>query len=146
MNDQAMQTFEKYLKKNNQRLTSQRQIVAQVFFTRNEHISAEEVYRLVREKYPLIGFTTVYRTLNLLVAAGLAATHHFKGSLTRYEPCRGTEHHDHLICTVCGKIIEFTNDRIEQLQQDVARRHNFEVSDHTLEIFGICDACGKKKR
>ncbi|HHO47669.1 MAG TPA: transcriptional repressor [Desulfobacteraceae bacterium] len=136
-----MEKFAVYLKNNNLKYTSQRQIVADVFFTHQEHISAEDLYLRMKRKCPMIGFTTVYRTLNLLVAAGLAAAHQFKGAYTRFEPRRSADHHDHLICTACGRIIEFTNNRIEQLQQEVAGRHNFAVSDHTLEIFGTCDAC-----
>lgn len=141
MTDPAIQTFEGYLRKNNLKLTSQRQLVAQAFFSRQDHISAEELYHMVRKECPMIGFTTVYRTLNLLVTAGMATSHHFNGSFTLFEPCGRKAHHDHLICTLCGRIIEFTNSRIEELQQEVAQRHNFEVSDHTLEIFGTCGEC-----
>lgn len=143
MTDPAIQTFEEYLRKNNLKLTSQRQLVAQAFFSHPDHISAEALYRLVQKHYPMIGFTTVYRTLNLLVTAGLATSHNFKGSFTLFEPCGRKEHHDHLVCILCGRIIEFTNYRIEQLQEEVAKRHNFEVSDHTLEIFGMCRDCAK---
>jgi len=136
--------FEQYLKSNNLKITNQRQLVARVFFERKEHMSAEELYRTVQKKFPEIGFTTVYRTLNLLVDADLAAAHNFKGSFTRFEPVEHKKHHDHLICLKCGKIIEFTNNRIEKLQEEVARQHRFQVKDHTLEIFGTCDSCRGK--
>ena len=146
MTDPALQTFEAFLRKNSLKLTSQRQLVAQAFFSHQDHVSAEELYRMVQKDCPMIGFTTVYRTLNLLVTAGLAASHHFNGAFTLFEPCGRKEHHDHLICTLCGRIIEFTNKRIEELQQEVAKRHNFEVSDHTLEIFGMCGDCAETTR
>jgi Fur family ferric uptake transcriptional regulator len=133
--------FEEYLQKNNLKITNQRQLVSQVFFDRKEHITAEELYRIVQQKFPEIGFTTVYRTLNLLVEAGLAKTHTFKGSFTRFEPVDRHNHHDHLICLECGKIIEFKNDRIEKLQDEVADQHGFRVTEHTLEIFGTCNTC-----
>jgi Fur family ferric uptake transcriptional regulator len=144
MVDPAEKKFAQYLKKNNLKTTKQRLHVAGEFFSRREHISAEDLYTIVRKKFPNTGFTTVYRTLNLLVDAGLAASHNFKGSFTRFEPVTHQKHHDHLICLRCGKIIEFTNARIEKLQEEVAERHGFRVTDHTLEIFGICASCGKK--
>jgi Fur family ferric uptake transcriptional regulator len=142
MTEQALQKFEQYLKDNCLKVTNQRQFIARAFFSHKGHVSAEELYRIVQKEFPAIGFTTVYRTLNLLVDSGLAASHSFKGSYTLFEPAgRFDEHHDHLICKVCGKITEFTNDRIEKLQDEVARKHGFQVIDHSLEIFGICQAC-----
>lgn len=141
----AIIKFEAYLKENSLKITNQRHLVAKAFFTQKEHISAEELYRKVQKKYPEIGFTTVYRTLKLLVDAGLASSHNFKGSFTRFEPAARKDHHDHLICSACGKIVEFKNDRIEKLQEEVASQHGFQVTDHTLEIFGTCEACTNKK-
>jgi Fur family ferric uptake transcriptional regulator len=143
MIEEALQKFELYLKKNNLKMTNQRQFIAQDFFSHQGHISAEELYRIVEKKIPEVGFTTVYRTLRLLVDAGLASSHNFKGSHTRFEPAGQLEHHDHLICTVCGRITEFINERIEKLQNEVARQHDFQMTDHTLEIFGICAICDK---
>lgn len=145
MTENALQKFERYLKKKNLKMTRQRLFIARAFFSRKGHSSAEELYRSVQKKFPEIGFTTVYRTLNLLVDAGLASSHSFKGSFTRFESSGGQEHHDHLICTSCGRISEFTNESIEMLQEEVARQHGFQVTDHTLEIFGICNACSKKE-
>ena len=137
----ALSKFEDYLRANRLKITNQRHLVAKAFFKQKGHISAEELYRKVQKRIPEIGYTTVYRTLNLLIDAGLASSHNFKGSFTRFEPAGGHEHHDHLICTGCGKIVEFNNSRIEKLQEEVAREHGFHVTDHTLEIFGLCKAC-----
>jgi Fur family ferric uptake transcriptional regulator len=141
MKKSPIHTFEKYLKHKSLKLTHQRQVVVQTFSANNDHVSAEDLYRKVQKKYPEIGFTTVYRTLNLLVEAGIASANTFKGSCTLFEIIDKKEHHDHLICTKCGAIIEFHNNHIEELQESVAKDHGFRVTEHTLEIFGICAAC-----
>ena len=141
MKNLPIHTFEKYLKEKSLKLTHQRQLVVNTFSDHKGHISAEELYRKVQEKSPEIGFTTVYRTLNLMVAAGIASANNFKSSFTRFELIDKKEHHDHLICTKCGAIVEFKNSHIEELQELVARERGFKVTEHTLEIFGICAAC-----
>jgi Fur family ferric uptake transcriptional regulator len=84
---------------------------------------------------------TVYRTMKLLADCGLAIPRQFGGGQTRYEPAAGRAHHDHLICTACGEIVEFANERIESLQALIARRHGFEVESHKLELYGRCARC-----
>jgi Fur family transcriptional regulator, ferric uptake regulator len=126
--------------------TSQRDKILDVFVKAGRHLSAEELYARVKKLHPGIGFATVYRTLKLLAEAGLAQERRFEDGFTRYEHASPDAHHDHLICTRCGAIIEFENERIEALQQDVARKHHFEVQNHKLELYGLCEACrGKNK-
>ena len=86
---------------------------------------------------------TIYRTMKLLSESGLAHARNFGDGQTRYEPAFGREHHDHLICTRCGAIIEFENDRIEQLQDVVAKKHGFRVTSHKMELYGLCKGCQK---
>ncbi len=133
--------FQDYLQQNGLRLTSQRELIARTFFQNRGHISTEEIYRQVRKIAPGIGFATTYRTMKLLAESGLASLRRFGEGFSRYEPAGTAEHHDHLICTKCGKIIEFENDRIEALQKSVARRHGFHVTDHKLEVYGLCRKC-----
>ena len=142
MSQTYMQQFEDYLRSQKLRLTDQRKIIANVFKRKKKHVSADELYRHIQKSTPSIGFATVYRTLKLLADAGLASGKNFGDGFVRFE-CRTTksEHHDHLICTACGKIIEFTNDHIEKLQQEVAREHGFLIKDHTLDIYGVCPSC-----
>lgn len=139
----VIQTFENYLKGNRLKLTWQRRKVMEAFADHKGHIGAEELYRKVQEKHPEIGFTTVYRTLNLLVDAGIASASTFNSNYTKFELTDRKAHHDHLICTRCGAIVEFTNPRIEDLQEKVAREHGFRLTEHTLEIFGLCPQCQK---
>lgn len=143
MSKHALLKFEEYLTKQNLRLTGQRQLIVDAFLKHKGHISSEELYRKVQETTPDIGFTTVYRTLKLLSEAGLAASKNFGDGYARFESTSQQEHHDHLICTKCGKIVEFINDQIETLQERIAERHGFTVTDHTLDIYGVCRDCSK---
>jgi Fur family ferric uptake transcriptional regulator len=102
----------------------------------------EDVVARVRRDDPHVSVATVYRTMKLLADCGLAIPRQFGGDgQTRYEAAAGRAHHDHLICTRCGEIVEFANERIEHLQELVARRHGFEVESHRLELYGRCASC-----
>jgi Fur family ferric uptake transcriptional regulator len=133
--------FEEFLSERGLRLTRQRQIVVQAFMDQEEHVSAEELYLLVKKRAPEIGYTTVYRTLKLLAEADLAHARNFRDGFARFEPAHQVEHHDHLICRKCGSITEFTNEHIEKMQEEVARKHGFKITDHTLDIYGLCPDC-----
>lgn len=126
------------------RSTSQRDLIYSVFAEAGQHVSAEELYARVKKKNPRIGYATVYRTLKLLAEAGLADERRFHDGFTRFEIKTTEAHHDHLICTQCGTIIEFENERIEALQKDVARRKGFLVHTHKLELYGLCAKCQGK--
>lgn len=119
----------------------QRDRIVETFFAMGGHVSVEELVARVRRIDPRISVATVYRTMKLLADCGLAAPRHFGGGQTRYEAAAGRAHHDHLICTGCGEIVEFANERIESLQESVARRHGFEVESHKLELYGRCARC-----
>ena len=86
-----------------------------------------------------IGLATVYRTLRLFVEAGIASERRFQEGVTRYEPQQ--PHHDHLICVRCGRIVEFENDAIERLQDEIAAHHGFTLLSHRHELYGACEAC-----
>jgi Fur family transcriptional regulator, ferric uptake regulator len=134
-------TFREYLTKQGLKSTRQREIVLNEFLRCPSHLSAEELYLRLRKKHPNIGYATVYRTLKLFAECGLAEERHFGDRQTRYELSRSEEHHDHLICTVCGAIIEFRDPRIEKLQENVARKHNFKITSRRLELYGLCSKC-----
>jgi Fur family transcriptional regulator, ferric uptake regulator len=126
--------------------TSQRDVILNIFVRAGRHVSAEELYARVKKEQPGIGYATVYRTLKLFAHAGIAEERRFADGYTRYEFRAAEGHHDHLICTRCGGIVEFENERIEELQQDVAKKNGFQVQNHKLEIYGLCSACQKKKK
>ena len=98
----------------------------------------------LRSKHPSIGYATVYRTLKLFNECGIAEERNFGDGQARYEPCAGDAHHDHLVCTACGAIIEFEDTRIEELQQKVAEEQGFTIVSHRLELYGLCAQCSAK--
>lgn len=119
----------------------QRDRIAETFLGMGGHVSVEELVARVRRLDPRISVATVYRTMKILSECGLATPRQFGGNQTRYEAAAGRAHHDHLICTSCGEIVEFANEKIETLQALVARRHGFEVESHRLELYGRCARC-----
>jgi Fur family ferric uptake transcriptional regulator len=135
------ETFRKYISQQGLKLTRQREIILDEFLRSAAHLSTEDLYMKVRKKHPHIGYATVYRTLKLLAECGLAKERDFGGGQTLYEVTHRGQHHDHLICTECGDIIEFEDTRIEELQKKVAKEHDFIMRDHRLEIYGRCSKC-----
>lgn len=133
--------FKAALKDRNLKSTSQRDDIARVFFASNRHISVEELYRDVRKVNPRVGYATVYRTVRLLRECGLAAERHFHDGEARFENVAAEQHHDHLICERCGRIVEFSNTEIEELQERVAQKLDFVISGHKMELYGICGDC-----
>jgi len=133
--------FKNALRERNLKSTSQRDDIARVFFASNRHISVEELYREVRRVNPRVGYATVYRTMRLLRESGLAAERHFHDGEARFENVAEEQHHDHLICERCGRIVEFSNAAIEELQEEVARKLDFVISGHKMELYGICADC-----
>ena len=119
----------------------QRTIIAEAFFEMGGHVAVDELVARVRQQDPRVSVATVYRTMKLLAECGLAVARNFGDGQTRYEPAVRRHHHDHLICTGCGDIVEFESERIEELQDRVARRHGFEMEHHRLEIYGRCGRC-----
>jgi len=130
-----------YIEEKGLKHSRQRDRIAETFFAMGGHVSVEELVARVRRIDPRISVATVYRTMKLLSDCGLAVPRHFGGGQARYEAAAGRAHHDHLICTGCGAIVEFANERIESLQEIVARRHGFEVESHKLELYGRCSRC-----
>ncbi|MBI4596444.1 MAG: transcriptional repressor [Candidatus Tectomicrobia bacterium] len=132
-----------YLYANGLKYTKQRQIILNAFLGVEDHISADELFKLVIKLEPSIGLATIYRTLALLCHCGLAQERQFGDNQTRYEHVYNHVHHDHLICTSCGKITEFSSPKIEKLQKGISTRHKFKVLSHKLELYGLCSLCQK---
>jgi Fur family ferric uptake transcriptional regulator len=130
-----------YIEEKGLKHSRQRDRIAETFFAMGGHVSVEELVARVRRIDPRVSVATVYRTMKLLADCGLAIPRQFGGGQTRYEAAAGREHHDHMICTRCGEIVEFANERIESLQELVARRHGFAVETHKLELYGRCARC-----
>jgi len=133
------QRWREYLQANRLNTTQQRELIVDYFFKSREHVSIDDLLARVRKRNSKVGYATVYRTLKLLVEAGLAMQRQFGDGQARFE--LAGEHHDHLICTKCGLIIEFEDDEIEQLQDKVAERFGFDVERHRHELYGKCSDC-----
>ena len=146
MKQNAIEQLSAYLANQGLKSTRQRDRILQVFVKAGRHFSAEELYLLIKRTDRRIGYATVYRTLKLLTLAGLAHERRFEDGITRFEYDVAQGHHDHLICTTCGRIIEFENEQIEALQQGVAKKNRFQVQSHKLELYGHCEECQKKGR
>jgi Fur family transcriptional regulator, ferric uptake regulator len=139
------EALETALRSHGLKRSAARTAILEAFAACAEHVSAEELTALVRQRMAGVSPSTVYRTLNVLVGAGLATARTFGDGHTRFELAR-PEHHDHLICTSCARVVEFMDDEIERLQRAVARDHGFEIATHKLELYGTCDSCRAGRR
>ncbi len=108
----------------------------------DRHLTAEKVYKILLSEDEEIGLATVYRVLTQFEAAGLVTRHHFEGGNSVFELNKGT-HHDHIVCMKCGRVDEFTDEIIEKRQQVIAEKLHYELTDHSLYLYGICQQCQK---
>jgi len=144
-NNKVIEDLKIVLKDKGMKYTEQRAIILQILISLDEHLNAEDVHAIIKEKYPQqnIGIATIYRTLNFLEEVDLISSISFGKDGKKYESNNKNQHHDHIICTSCGKIVEFLDDEIEKLQEDVAIKNGFKITDHTMQIYGICNECQK---
>ena len=131
------------------RWTVPRETILELLNTSSKHMSAKEIYASLYRMYPGIGLTTVYRTLDLLVRMGLINKFTFGGGSSRYEfkSEKKKEHHHHLICTKCGRIIDYSDfideelELVKKTEETLAKKHNFNVLGHNIEFYGLCEKC-----
>ena len=136
-----LDAFRRYLGDHNLPLTQQRLAVGEVLFFAADHLSAEDVARQLARKGEAVGTATVYRTLDLLVRSGLVREHDFGEGFKRYEPMAAGQVHEHCVCSSCGKVMEFSNDRLERMIALLAEEAEFRPHHHRLEVFGLCREC-----
>ncbi len=141
--DQKVEAYNEYLSRKGLKSTRQRDIIVQEFFKKHQHLTVEELWARVKKLDAKIGYATVYRTLKLLTESGLAFKRDFGGGQARFEHVTD-HHHDHLICLGCGDIVEFENDRIEELQDRICHKHKFRLVHHKMELYGYCEKCADK--
>ena len=135
------------------RLTIPRKIILDVLSQAKKHLSAEDVYFKVHKIYPNIGLTTVYRTLEILVQMGLISKFDFGDGRARYELIEGpeSEHHHHLICLNCNRIIEYTEfideemEFLKRAEKGLSKKYNFDIKNHIIQFYGLCDKCKNKE-
>lgn len=143
--DEQLRVFADYLKSEGLKMTHQREIVVENFLRNRGHISADELFDLVKKDDGKIGLATIFRTLRTLSDCGLAREINLGDGRTRFEPTYKRPHHHHLICEECNQTIEFYNPEFEALQEKIVNQYRFISKRHVLQIFGICKDCQKQK-
>jgi Fur family ferric uptake transcriptional regulator len=140
--EKLLEKFKALLKTNTLKFTKQRELILKFLYENDDHFTPEDIYMLLKKEYPTIniGIATVYRTLTLLEESGIASSISFGAAGKKYE-LGLKKHHDHLICTKCGEIIEFFDETIEEGQEEIAKKFNFQMTDHTMKIVGLCENC-----
>jgi Fur family transcriptional regulator, ferric uptake regulator len=133
--------FDAHIQASGLRRTGQRDLILETFLSTEDHLTADDLHWLVQKIDPSVGHTTVYRTLKLLTDAGLAREVRFGDNKTYYEHHYNHEHHDHMICTDCGMVIEFFSPDIEALQDEMAGKFGFKPTHHSLRLWGLCSDC-----
>lgn len=140
----SLETFKTFLKTDGKKFTRQRLTIVERLFKASGHLSADEIYDMLRREGQKISRATVYRTLTIMKQSGLFDEHDFGQKKKYYERMAGREHHDHFYCIRCGKVTEFQEPEIERLQQKVAHRLEFQILYHSHMMFGYCSRCQKK--
>jgi Fur family ferric uptake transcriptional regulator len=136
--------FQDYLQQQGLKLTSERVALVREIFSTHYHFEADELLGKMKDKSVKISRATVYRTLELLVKSNMVRRVHLGEDHYHYEHVSGNSHHDHLICTTCGNVIEFHDPELERLQLAICEKKKFTPTFHNLQILGVCDACRRK--
>jgi len=145
MTTEERKIFGEYIRSEGLRETAQRMLVLDAFLDSDDHVSAEDIYLLVNQKKRRVGFTTVYRTMKLIADCGLANEVMFDDGIARFEHMYGRQHHHHLICTRCKKVIEFTSAAMDRVEKSLLSEHQFEAHYHQYKIFGLCRECSRRR-
>lgn len=144
--EELLVDFHDLLRRDGLKLTRQRDMILKVLYETHIHITPEELFFTMQRDYPElnIGIATIYRTLSLLEKSSVISSISFGADGKKYELASG-DHHDHMICSECGDIIEFFDPTIERIQEEIAKKHNFLMKDHMMQILGVCAMCQTKK-
>jgi len=143
--EQEQSIVEEHLRKSGFRWTNQRALIVRMALETHDHFTAEELLDLCRKKDPKVSRATVYRTLSVLEDAGFVEGLETGDGGRRFEHVLGHEHHDHMVCLECEKIIEFRDDELERRQELAAKRVGFKIQRHSLRMYGVCKECQRKK-
>ncbi|CUV65296.1 Ferric uptake regulation protein [Sulfurovum sp. enrichment culture clone C5] len=144
--DVLIEKFKSIIKENGLKYTKQRELILKFLYEHDDHFTPEELNSELKKIYPdeNIGIATIYRTLTLLEDSGIVTSISFGTQGKKYE-FGLKKHHDHLVCVKCSKIIEFYDETIEKKQLEIAKKFEFQMTDHTMKIIGICKNCQKKQ-
>ncbi len=139
-----LEVLRDYIRRHGLRFTPEREAIVKEIFSRHDHFTVDELFLSLRKKRP-ISRASLYRTIPLLIEAGLISEVFQDSGQTRYEHTYGHEHHCHLRCLGCGEVVEFHEPSLHQLEERVAAEHGYQPNGHRLEVMGLCPACQKKK-
>ena len=140
--EEVIDELKKIVKQKGLKYTEQREIVLNILIHAEDHLTAEEVYNEIKSENGAsnIGIATVYRALSFLEEVDLITSINFGTEGKKYES-NAKSHHDHLICTECGKIIEFLDEEIEKRQDRIAKKNKFKITSHSMQLYGLCSDC-----
>ena len=141
---EAQDILHRHLKRVGLKQTAQRDTILRTFLETRDHLSTDELHRLVQKKDVRIGYTTVYRTLKLLAECGLASEVAFHDGIARYEHQYNRRSHHHMVCTQCGSSVEFFSRDVGHVEQEIGRKYRYLATRHTFQIYGIFEDCRKK--
>lgn len=137
----TIEAFRDYLREHNLPVTAQRLAIAEVVLESDRHLSVEQVEKELEARGIGVGTATVYRTLEVLVKSGLVLERDFGEGFRRYEPARDEPNHEHLLCTSCGTVREFRDERLDRMTMNIAEQNGFARQSHRLVIYGLCERC-----
>lgn len=139
-----LEVFRTFLRDHNFPVTPQRDAIAETIVFADTHPSVGDLERMLRRRGIHVGRATIYRTLDLMVRAGVVQEHDFGEGFKRYEARAAQGHHEHLICIDCGKVVEFSSERLERMTSLIAEEYGFRGHHHRLEIYGLCPDCQRR--
>ncbi len=139
--DDVIDAFRAYLREHNLPVTAQRLAIADIILGSPNHLSAEDIMLELGARGASVGTATVYRTLEVLLRSGLVVERDFGEGFKRFEATRGIPHHEHLLCSLCGRVTEFRDERLERMTMLIAEQHGYARQGHRLVISGICAEC-----
>jgi len=142
--EKLLEEFKALLKKNGEKFTIQREVILETLYNSDEHLTPEALHQLIQKEHPELktGIATIYRTLSRLEESDIVTSLSFGVQGKKYE-LGAKDHHDHMICTECGSIIEFVDEEIEKRQHKIADEFGFKMTDHSMQIYGLCRDCQK---
>ena len=144
MAESELQVFRRYIKNKGLRYTPEREIIVKEIFANHDHFDVDTLYLRLRGKEKRISKASIYRTIPHLLESGLIQEVFYEDGHMHYEHIFGHQHHCHLRCVECGKIVEFRDERLTDMEKDLAGQYGFEVTAHKLDVFGRCPNCIKK--